>query len=183
MRSVSHALMLVAVTLLLASCASLMGPRNVEIPLSQLQEKIAGRFPFNNRYLELLDINVSNPRVTLQPETNRIMTSMDTSIAPPFMTRSWKGNLAVSGNLRFDPARNALVLGEPRVEQFVIDGLDPSYARQITKVGSLLAEQLLQDIPLYTFRPEDLRYGGTNFLLSKITTKPNSLVVTFEPAR
>jgi hypothetical protein len=183
MKSVLQASMLVVITLLLASCASLMGPRNVEIPLAQLQEKIAGRFPFNNRYLELLDINVSNPRVTLQPETNRITTSMDTSIAPPFINKSWKGNLAVSGNLKFDPSRNALVLGEPRVEQFVIDGLDPGYARQVTRVGSLLAEQLLQDIPLYIFRPEDLRYGGTDFILSKITTRPNSLVVTFEPAK
>jgi hypothetical protein len=169
--------------LLLASCASLMGPRNVEIPIAQLQDSIAKKFPFNNRYLELLDINVSNPRISVQPETNRITTSMDTLIAPPFLARAWKGNLAISGNLKFDPARNALVLGDPRMEQFTVDGLDATYGRQITKIGNLLAGELLQDMPLYTFKPEDLRYGGANFVLSKITTKPNSLVVTFEPAR
>jgi hypothetical protein len=69
------------------------------------------------------------------------------------------------------------------VEQFTVNGLDDAYSRQIRKVGSLLAEQLLQDTPLYTFKPEDLRYGGTYFTLSKITTKPNSLVVTFEPTK
>jgi hypothetical protein len=168
---------------LLASCATLLGPRDVEIPLSKLQQAVAGRFPFNNRYLELLDINVSNPRVSLQPDTNRITTSMDTSIAPPFLNRSWRGSLAISGNLKFDPSRNALVQGEPRLEQFAIDGMDPALTGQVRKIGGLLAEQLLRDAPLYTFKPEDLRYAGTPFTLSKITTRPDSLVVTFVPAR
>jgi hypothetical protein len=183
MRSRLNALLLLATACLLASCATLMGPREMEIPLARLQEAVAGKFPFNNRYLELLDIYVTNPKVALQPDTNRIVTSMDTSISPPFFNRSWKGNLAVSGNLKFDPSRNSLVLADPRVEQFTVNGLDDAYSRQIRKVGSLLAEQLLQDTPLYTFKPEDLRYGGTYFTLSKITTKPNSLVVTFEPTK
>ncbi|WP_420476040.1 DUF1439 domain-containing protein [Noviherbaspirillum sp. ST9] len=173
----------VLAALFLASCATLLGPRDVEIPLAKLQEAIAGRFPFNNRFLELLDIRVTNPRVALQPDANRILTSMDASIAPPFMKQSWNGNLAVSGQLRFDPARNALVLAEPRVETFNVNGLDPLYANQITRVGSLLAEQILKDIPLYTFRPEDLRMSGTTFNPTRITTRSNGLVVTFEPVR
>lgn len=174
---------LIFMALVLSSCATLLGPRDVEIPLARLQESIAGRFPFNNRFLELLDIRVTNPRVTLQPESNRILTSMDTSVAPPFMKNSWTGNFAVSGQLRFDPSRNALVLAEPRVETFNVNGLDPLYANQLTRVGSLLAEQILKDVPLYTFRPEDLRYGGAVFNPTKITTRSNGLVVTFEPAR
>jgi hypothetical protein len=182
MKGLRRGLILIAAWLL-ASCATLLGPREVEIPLARLQEAIAGKFPFNNRYLELIDIYVSNPRVSLQPDTNRITTSMDTSIAPPFLNRSWKGNLAISGNLRFDPSRNALVLGEPRVEQFAFDGIDPALTNQVRKIGGLLAEQLLRNTTLYTFRPEDLRYAGTSFTLSKITTRPDSLVVTFEPAK
>lgn len=169
--------------LVLSSCATLLGPRDVEIPLARLQESIASRFPFNNRFLELLDIRVTNPRVALQPDSNRILTSMDASVAPPFMNRSWTGNLSISGQLRVDPSRNALVLAEPRVETFNVNGLDPLYANQVTKVGSLLAEQLLKDIPLYTFRPEEFRTAGTTFNPTKITTRANALVVTFEPAR
>jgi hypothetical protein len=180
-RIVSFALIIISVVL--SSCATLMGPREVEIPLARLQESISRRFPFNNRFLELLDIRVTNPRVTLQPESNRILTSMDTVVAPPFMKNAWTGNFAVSGQLRFDPSRNALVLAEPRVETFNVNGLDPLYANQLTRVGSLLAEQILKDVPLYTFHPEDLRYAGAAFNPTKITTRPDSLVVTFEPAR
>lgn len=180
-RHASFVLLFVAV--LLASCATLLGPRDMEIPLARLQESIANRFPFNNRFLELLDVRVTNPKVSLLPDTNRIMTTMDASVAPPFMSRSWNGNFAVSGQLRFDPARNALVLADPRVEQFAVNGLDPLYANQIAKVGSLLAEQLLKDAPLYTFQPGELRYSGTRFNPTRITTRRDSLVVTFEPAR
>lgn len=174
---------LFALALFLSSCATLLGPREVEIPLAKLQESIAGRFPFNNRFLELLDIRVTNPRVSLQPDTNRILTTMDTSVAPPFLKQSWTGNFAVSGQLRVDPARNALVLADPRVETFNVSGLDPLYANQIGKVGGLLAEQLLKDLPLYTFRPDEFRQAGTSFTPTKITTRPSGLVVTFEPAR
>jgi hypothetical protein len=173
----------IAAIFLLASCASLLGPREVEIPLARLQQSIANRFPFNNRYLELLEVRVTNPRISLQPETNRIVTSMDTSIAPPFMDKSWNGSLSISGQLQVDPSRNALVLADPRVESLAINGLDSPYAKQITRVAGLVGEQLLKDLPLYTFQPNDFRYGGTNFFPTKITTRASGLVVTFEPVR
>jgi hypothetical protein len=172
-----------ALTLLLASCASLLGSRDVEIPLSTLQQAVSRKFPFNSRYLELLDIHVSNPRVALQPEDNRILTSMDVSFAPPFMNRSWNGSFAVSGQLGFDAVRNAIVLADPHVETLTVDGLDTPYAGQITKIGRVLAEELLQDLPLYTFHPDDLRHAGTSFIPSKITPTARGLVVTLVPAR
>jgi hypothetical protein len=176
-------LSLLAAPLLLSSCATLLGPRDLEIPAWRLQEALANHFPFNSRVLELMDVRVTNPRVTLLPQTNRILTSMDAAVAPPFMKKSWLGNLAISGQLRFDPARSALVLADPRVETFDVQGLDPLYANQIRRVGSLLAEQMLRDVPLYTFRPEQLRYAGTRFNPTRIVTRAGSLVVTFEPER
>ena len=172
-----------AAALLLASCASLLGPREVEIPLARLQQSMSNRFPFHNRYLELLDVRVTNPRVTLQPETNRIVTSMDTSIAPPFTDKSWSGSLSISGQLQVDPSRNALVLADPRVENLAIGGLDSPYARQIARIAGLLGEQLLKNQPLYTFQPSDFRYGGVNFFPTNITAKTTGLVVTFEPVK
>lgn len=172
-----------ALTLLLASCASLLGPRDVEIPLSTLQQAVDRKFPFNSRYLELLDIAVGNPRITLLPESNRILAGMDVTFAPPFVNRSWRGSFAVSGRLNFDAARNAIVLSEPHVERFAVDGRDMPHADQLAKIGSLLAEQLLEDVSLYTFHPDDLRYAGRHFTPSKITTTATGLVVTLLPAR
>jgi hypothetical protein len=173
----------IAVMFLLSSCAALVGPREVELPASKLQEALNRKFPFNNRYLELFDINVSNPRLALQPDTNRIATSFDTVIAPPFIKKSWKGSLTLSGNLQLDATRNAIILADPHMDKFALDGVDTLYTDQLAKIGGLLAAQLLKDVPLYTFKPEDFRYAGINFIPTKINTKANSLVVTFEPAK
>lgn len=175
-------LTLLSAVLLLASCASLVGKRTVELPLAQLQDAMARKFPFNNRYLELFDVNLTNPRLSLQPGTNRVLTTLDASVAPPFMSAPWKGSFTLSGMLRLDPAQRAVILAEPRMEKMAIDGMSSTYANQLAKAGKLIVEQLLQDMPIYTFDEQDLRYAGMRFLPSKINTTANALVVTFEPA-
>ncbi len=169
--------------LLLTSCAGLLGPRQMEVPLSTLQSSLERRFPFNNRYLELFDISVTNPQISLQPGVNRVLTSMDAAIAPPFLKSALTGKLAISGALTIDPARNAVILVEPRMENMALNGLDSRYEKQVGRVVRLLAEQLLDGIAIYTFSPEDLRLAGTRYFPSGINTSTNALVVTFEPAR
>lgn len=183
MKSRLIALLLVLSTVFLSSCAGWLGPRNVDISMLQLQDALSRKFPFNSRVLELFNIHLTNPRLAIQPDTNRIVTTLDASVAPPFTNQSWTGNFTLSGRLALDPGRRAVVLADPRMENFVLNGIGGPYAGQINRVGALLAEQLLKDMPLYTFAPEDFRYGGTSFVPSQITTKANGLVVTFEPAR
>lgn len=176
-------LCLAIVAFSLAACAGLLGPRTMEVPLSTLQASLEKRFPFNSRYLELFDIQLSSPRLSLQPEGNRVMTSFDAAIAPAWLKRSWQGNFALSGVLAIDPAKKAVVMTDPRVETLNINGLDAKYASQLTKIGSLLVEQVFRGMPLYTFQAEDFRYGGTSFFPTKINTQGNGLVVTFEPVK
>ncbi|RJG04586.1 DUF1439 domain-containing protein [Noviherbaspirillum sedimenti] len=176
-------LCLAVVACMLAACAGLLGPRNMEVPLSTLQASLEKRFPFNSRYLELFDIQLSAPRLRLQPDGNRVLTSFDAAIAPAWLKRSWQGNFALSGVLAIDPAKNAVILTEPRVETLNINGLDAKYASQLTKIGGLLVEQVFRGMPIYTFQPEDFRYGGASFLPTKINTQGNGLVVTFEPVK
>ncbi|TCS36838.1 uncharacterized protein DUF1439 [Paucimonas lemoignei] len=173
----------ILLALFLTACAGMLGPRDVDVPLSKLQASLEKRFPFNSRYLELFDIQLSSPRLSLQPNGNRVVTSFDASIAPAWLKRSWQGNFALSGVLAVDPAKNAVVLTDPRVESLNINGLDDKYARQLTKVSSLLTEEVFRNMPLYTFQPEDFRYGGTSFFPTKINTQSNGLVVTFEPVK
>jgi hypothetical protein len=183
MKSKIFALIAIAAAFLLTSCAGMIGSRDMELPLAQLQESLARKFPFNNRFLELFDIYVSNPKLVLQPDVNRVITIVDVSIAPSFMQKSWKGSLALSGMLQLDPARHAVVLAEPRMENFALDGVEGAYANQIAKIGGLLAERIFNNVPLYTFDAADFRYAGVRFLPSKITTRSTGLVVTFEPVK
>ncbi|HAT33750.1 MAG TPA: DUF1439 domain-containing protein [Janthinobacterium sp.] len=168
---------------LLASCASIIGPRQVELPLARLQQGLDKRFPVNNQILTMFDVRLSRPQLALLPDDDRVALAMDATVSPPFIGQSWHGSLAMSGHLTLDPARNAVFIGAARVDRFAIDGVDEALRRQLAKMASLVTERVVEEVPLYNFRPEDLRYAGVQFVPTKITTTRTALVVTFEPAR
>lgn len=176
-------LLMLAATMVLTACAGLLGPRDIEFPLSKLQQSLQRHFPLNNRYMALFDIDVSNPTLALQPQNNRVLTTMDAAIAPPFMKNAWKGRFAISGSLQFDAAKNAIVLTDPRMEKIELEGVDAAVSRQVSKLGRLLAEEILNGATLYALQPNDLRYAGTRFVPGNIVVKSNSLLVTLEPVK
>ena len=51
------------------------------------------------------------------------------------------------------------------------------------KPSGQVAEKLLLNLPLYTFRRDHLRTAGVNFIPSRISTRSDALVVTFVPAK
>lgn len=168
---------------LLSSCASLIGPRQQELPLARLQQALEQRFPVNRRVLGVLDIALSRPRLALQPERDRVALSMDASLTPPFTIRAWRGNVTVSGRLVIDAARNAVFLRDASVDQLLIDHVDETTRRQFASAASLVADQVVRELPLYTFRPQDLRYAGVAFVPTAIATTPGALVLTIEPVK
>ena len=185
-------LLTILALLLLASCAALVGPRDVEVSQARLQESLERRFPFNQRYLGLLDVSAVNPRLALLPGQNRISATMDLSVRPVLGIGSGigsgsgsgvRGSLVVSGVPRVDTARSMLLLGEPRVEKLDIDGLGRGAGSQLAGVASFLAQTLIGDLPVHTFAPEMLRYAGVSFTPVKIVTGPDRVVVTFAPVK
>lgn len=164
-------------------CASLIGSHDRVVPLFKLQQALQNKFPFSKRYLELFDITVSNPKLSLQFDTNRLITSLDVRIAPAFMKQAWQGKLVLSGALKIDATRNAVVLTEPRLENLTLDAATGGSAGKLAKLGVQLAEDLLNNTIIYTFKPEDFSFGGIRFAPTKITTRANALVVSFEPVK
>ena len=176
-------LMLLALLTLLSSCASLLPPQEIEIPLSRLQKSAEQNFPFNARYLDLFDVTVSNPRLSLQPEADRLLLGLDARVQPPLVKTSWQGELLVSGALRIDPVRRAVILTEPRLENIKLDAATGSYTSRLARLGTKLAQDLLTDKVLYTFAPDAFVVAGQRFIPTGITTRKNSLVVSFEPVK
>ncbi|AEK60675.1 DUF1439 domain-containing protein [Collimonas fungivorans] len=176
-------LLVLLATLLLSSCAALIGPRDVEFPLTKLQQSVDKRLPFSQRYLGLFEITANKAQLSLPPEQNRLAMTTDVILTMPLLGKSWSGKMAISGVLFLDNPHNAVTLQEPKLDSLVLDGLDNTYAAQVTQIGNLLTHQLLTNLPLYTFKPEDLRYAGVAFMPTKIGTRAENLVVTFEPVK
>ncbi len=171
---------LLLLTLLLAGCASILPMQHVEVPLSRLQREVEKRFPVTNRYLELFDVTVSQPVLSLDPENDRLIAAFDTRVLAPLAKRPMEGRMQVSGALRIDPRRRAIVLVEPRLDS--LGRLANGSNGKLGRLGVLLAEDLLNNTVLYTFAPDAFTLMGQRFTPTRITTRQNSLVVSFEPA-
>ena len=165
---------------LLASCSSLIGPRQVELPLHKLQAGLDKRFPVNERLLELFDVQLTRPQLAIQPEDDRVALAVEASVAPPF-ARAWTGNIAFSGRLYVDPGRAAVMMAEPRVDRLQLG--NPEAERHLTRVANGLIDTVARDMPVYTFEQKDLRYAGVQFVPTRIQTTGTGLVVTLEPAK
>lgn len=167
----------------LSSCATFVGPRQVDIPLYKLQAGLDRRFPINNRMLELFDVRLSQPQLAMLPEADRVGLSMEAEIAPPFLKHAYTGSVAFSGRLYVDPSRSAVFMSDARVDRFELDGVDASASRQFTKVANVLMDEVVRDTPVYSFRMEDLRFGGVQYVPTRIATNDAGLVVTLEPVK
>jgi hypothetical protein len=165
---------------LLASCASILGPRDVDLPLYKLQASLDRRFPMDNRLLELFDVRLSRPQLNVLPG-DRVSLTVDASVAQSFLRNPLSGTLAFSGRLYVDQARSAVYLAEPRLERFAISGIDDSVQRQLARAANGLLDKAILDIPVYSFRMEELRYAGVQYVPTRIATTANGLRVSLEP--
>ena len=171
--------------LVLASCASLVGPRRVELPLARLQQGLEQRFPIDQRMLELFDVRFSNPQLAIlsEPDNDRIAMTLDVSVTRLFQRQPRSGSLGLSGVLFVDAARNAVFLRDARIDKIAFDGLEESTQQRSAKLATLVVGQMLKDAPIYSFRPEDLRHAGVQFVPTAISIVPGALVVTVEPVK
>jgi len=168
---------------LLSGCASLLPPQEIEIPLSRLQQSIQKKFPYTERYFSLLDVTLSNPVLSTQPAADRMLIALDAQVLPPLIKTPWQGELLVSGSLRIDPVRRVVLLTEPRLENIKLDAATGSYTSRVARLGKQLAEDLIGETVLYTFAPDAFVVAGKRFVPTGITTRKDSLVVSFEPAK
>lgn len=150
-------LMVMALPAVLAACASLLGPRTVEISREELLSKLGKQFPTTKRLMKLLDVTAALPTLDLQEEQNRVSASVDLTAKELIMGQEYKGKVTLSFGLRFEPKDLTLRLNEPRIEQVAVDGLPPVYQRALSNLGAKLVEETLNDYAVHQLKPEDLR--------------------------
>ena len=166
----------------LSGCAGLAGPREVNLPLAKLQAGVERRFPLQHKMLELFDIELTHPQLSLT-DNGRVGLALDALVAPPFVRQSWRGSVGLSGRLFIDVANNAVMMAEPQLDRFTIDGVNGAQLQQLTKVANVLVRKVGVDTPVYQFKLEELRYAGIQFVPTNIRTTASGLTVTLEPVK
>ncbi len=168
--------------LLMNACA-LMGDRTVNISEAQLQKKLNERLSVPISLLKIFDVNLSNSTVRFDSKTGRMMTSLDTSLTSILTNKVLAGKLDISGKLRFDAATNSIVLDDPKVERLNLDGLGSKYGEFFNLIEQKLGGEMLNGLPLYTVKPEDLMIGSTQYNPKDMQITDKGLQVTLSPVR
>lgn len=165
----------------LAACATLVGPRQVELPQVKLQQNLERKFPLHERMLGIFELELSHPQLAIMAENDRVSLSLDVQVRPLLARQNWQGSMQLSGRLKVDTMRNTIYLSDAHVDRMAMRGMDEGKQNQVASVANLLAESSLRDVPVYTLKPDELRYGGVQFALTGISTRPGALVVHVQP--
>jgi hypothetical protein len=168
---------------LLAGCASLTGPREVEIPVERLQRGLEQRFPLQQRALGVFDLQLARPQLAILRDNDRLALTADVSVSAPLMRRPLQGTVALSGRLLVDNVRNAVVLSDAQIDRFTVPGTDERMQGNLTAAANVVVERLVRDVPIYHFRPDELRYLGVQYVPTTIHTTRDGLSVRFVPAQ
>jgi len=171
-----------ASALALAACASLIGPRTIEIPKEELLSKLGQRFPVTQRVMNLLDISVSAPSLDLLPDTNRVAASIPLVAHEMLGGRDHPGRIKLSFGLRYEPQDLSVRLTGVKIEQVDVDGLPALFQQGLTRLGAAVAEERLQDQAVHHFKPDDLRSADRmGYEVGEIRVTATGLAIKLTP--
>jgi hypothetical protein len=170
--------------LALAACGSLPGgPRQVDISERKLLALMSEQFPLKRRYLELFEVSLSDPSLRLMPEQNRIGTRLNFAAGMLLSgAKPWNGQMELSYGLRYQASDQTVRLDAVRLEAFEFSGAPIAYAQALRGAGAQLAENLLQDMVVHRFKPEDLRrVDGMGYQPGSLMVVPGGLRLQLDP--
>lgn len=164
-------------------CCAILSDRTVNISEAQLQQKLNERLAIPISLLKIFDVNLSNSTVKFDSKTGRMITSLDTKLTSLLTDKVLAGKLDISGKLRFDNATNSIVLDDPKVENLNLDGLGAKYGDFVNLMAQKLGGDLLNGLPLYTVKPEDLKVGSTKYNPKDMQITDKGLQITLSPVQ
>jgi hypothetical protein len=177
-----HRLAVLALVWVLAGCASLASPRTITVSEVELARLIEKQFPLDSRLLDVLDVSVGSPRLSLMPGHNRLATELDLLTGERMFGRAYKGQIALDYGLRYDEQSQAIRLTGVRVNRLQLDSGSDSMPATLNRLGGLLAEQMLKDLPIYRFKPEDFdAMNGMGYQPGTVAVTAKGVEITLLP--
>jgi hypothetical protein len=169
---------------LLSGCASLIGTHDVDISESQLALLMARQFPMERKVMEVIDLDITNPVLTLMPESNRVGTELDVSAVDRLFGSAAMGHVKLDYALRFQPSDHTIRMTQVRVRDLTLSSGSSSLRGAAQRIGGLVAENALDNLVLYRMRPSQAdEMDRLNLVASPITVTAQGLHMTVSPRK
>lgn len=158
----------------LSGCAGMpAGLRQFEVPADKLREGLASQFPRRQKVMDVFELNLSLPQLSLDPANNRIVTSFDLALEETLLTRkTFRGSLGFASGLRYAAADHSICLQNVSLEKLALPGVPASLGGQVRQVGQLAAQTFLEGLAVYHL-PKNMAQ-----LVDTLGTAPDQLKVT-----
>jgi hypothetical protein len=115
-------------------------------------------------------------------DANRLATEFEVLVSDRVFHGQHRGMIALNYGLRFEPSDNSVRLTNVRVDRFEIDGAPALLRQQLDRLGVQLAEQTLNERPVYTLRPKDVEaVQGRGYRPGDIRVTSTGLVIALLP--
>jgi hypothetical protein len=163
----------------LSGCTSLAGPPRVAYSEAELNRMLVRRFPLEKRVMDMLDLSLTNPRLTLRPDAGRLATEIELLASDRLWGHRWRGQMALEYGLRLDRSDNSLRLDNPWVTRLSLDkGANP----QLERMGALAIEQLLRDMVIHRLKPEQIeRLAQAGYELGEVKVTASGVEINARP--
>ena len=163
-----------------AACGPAQALPSYTLPLAQLQEMAARKFPRSVPVQGLFNLTVQAPQLRLLPAVNRLGAAMAVEAAGPALRRSHEGLFDVEFALRYEPSDRSLRAHQIQLGRLEFPTLKPAVAELINAYAPALAEQSLREVTLHQLRPQDTAvFDGLGLQPGPITVTDKGLVVEF----
>ncbi|WP_280150963.1 hypothetical protein [Piscinibacter sp. XHJ-5] len=180
-RQILRSIFLLVVAGVLAACAS-VGPRTMTFSEADIARLLEQHGPFQRRLLEVLDVRVQRPSVKLLTGSNRLASAFEVSATERVSRTTLNGRIAVEYGLRYDEGAQAIRMTQVRVNELVLNDVSPAKQAGLKNLGTLIAENLLEDTVLYRFKPSDLKNAeGRGFKPGAVNVTSRGVEVTLTP--
>lgn len=157
-------------------------PRTLNLTEERLGALIARRFPYRSTLLEVLDVQLRSPRLTLDAPGNRIDTSLALEVSGALLRKTYRGTLDLSYGLRFEAQDGTVRMSDVQLRQCTVEGAPEALQRLLGKLGNTLMKSQLQEYVLYQLKPEDLQaVNGAGYRPGVLRVVPGGLSLTLEP--
>ena len=155
----------------------------IVITQEELVKKLEEKFPFEKKYLFLLSLQFSNPRIALLEGSNRVKFGCDIRTNVKLSKGDSEipeiGSAAdLSGVLRYDPEKAEFFLDHPEVEKLVIAGIEAGLSDKVSSFAKKGLEEFLQRAPLYKLKPTDVKKAAAKLVLKNVVVAEGKLVIT-----
>lgn len=170
----------------LAGCAQWMGPQGVAFSEAELQTLLAKRFPLDRRLLEVLEVRISEPKLGLLPQQDRVSAELKVSATDRLFASELDGELALSTALRVEPSDRSLRLKDVRVTRLSLNqrGQPAAASERSQRLGAAIAERMLEGVVLHQFRAEQWdRLMAAGYATPTVNITSRGLELRAVPAR